>query len=139
MMTATSASQRIANSLAFFSNPFRRLENVTCLLFVLSIRFSCTLPLTISYNRNHQVPKPEWEETLRRSLVNTRHLLDATLSSLSNTNPKSPCLLTDADLSFSFFMEKESEYTYSYINKPGTLIGWTPIAIQNCITLFWQN
>ena len=45
---ATSASQRTDNSLAFFINPFRRFENVTCRLLIFSIFLISTLPLPMS-------------------------------------------------------------------------------------------
>lgn len=44
-MSPTSASQRMANSLAFFSRPFLLLEKVTCLLVELSILRITIFPL----------------------------------------------------------------------------------------------
>ncbi|CAN1249304.1 hypothetical protein LINPERPRIM_LOCUS7100 [Linum perenne] len=48
MMTPTCASQRIANSLAFFRSPFLRFEKVTCLLVELSILLMTIFPLPIT-------------------------------------------------------------------------------------------
>ena len=57
-MTPTSASHRIASSLAFFSSPFLLLENVTCLLVELSILlitiFPLPIPLPISTPRERE-------------------------------------------------------------------------------------
>ncbi|KAG9142387.1 hypothetical protein Leryth_020067 [Lithospermum erythrorhizon] len=47
MITPTSASHKIANSLAFFSNPFLLFEKVTCLLVELSILLMAIFPLPI--------------------------------------------------------------------------------------------
>lgn len=47
MTNPTSASQRMASSLAFLKIPFRRLENVTCRLVELSIRRITILPRPI--------------------------------------------------------------------------------------------
>ena len=47
MTSPTSASQRMASSLAFLKIPFRRLENVTCRLVELSIRRMTILPRPI--------------------------------------------------------------------------------------------
>jgi len=46
-ITATSASQRMASSWAFLSNPALLFENVTCLLFVFSIFLISIFPLPI--------------------------------------------------------------------------------------------
>lgn len=46
-MTATSASQSTESSWAFFSRPWRLLENVTCLLFEFSIFFISIFPRPI--------------------------------------------------------------------------------------------
>ena len=54
-MRPTSASQRIASSLAFLKIPFRRLEKVTCLLVELSILRITIFPLPISLDLNQPI------------------------------------------------------------------------------------
>lgn len=54
IITPTSASHKIASSFAFFSKPFLRFENVTCLLVELSILLITILPLPIP-NPNNQI------------------------------------------------------------------------------------
>uniref|UniRef100_A0A803RAW1 Uncharacterized protein n=1 Tax=Cannabis sativa TaxID=3483 RepID=A0A803RAW1_CANSA len=46
---ATSASQSTEISCAFFNNPERRFENVTCLLILFSILFISTRPRPMMY------------------------------------------------------------------------------------------
>lgn len=50
MMTATSASHRTDNSLAFLINPFLLLEKVTCLLFKFSIFLISIFPLPMFFS-----------------------------------------------------------------------------------------
>jgi hypothetical protein len=49
IMRPTSASQRMASSLAFLKIPFLRFENVTCRLVELSIRRITIFPLPIFF------------------------------------------------------------------------------------------
>ncbi|RZS22440.1 hypothetical protein BHM03_00055220, partial [Ensete ventricosum] len=57
-MRPISASQSTDSSKAFFSNPFLRLEKVTCRLVAFSIRFSCVFPLTIVAVAPTHAPTP---------------------------------------------------------------------------------
>ncbi|RWW59998.1 hypothetical protein BHE74_00033032 [Ensete ventricosum] len=59
MTRPTSASQRMASSLAFFSSPFRRFEKVTCRLVVLSILRITIFPLPMihDYTYSHQMQR----------------------------------------------------------------------------------
>lgn len=58
IMRATSASQRTDSSCAFFSNPTRRFEKVTCLLVAFSILLISIFPLPISpFSSTHPNPK----------------------------------------------------------------------------------
>ncbi|RWW08799.1 hypothetical protein GW17_00027743 [Ensete ventricosum] len=47
-MSATSASQSTESSKAFFTNPFLRLEKVTCRLAAFSIRWITLFPFTMT-------------------------------------------------------------------------------------------
>lgn len=70
IITPTSASHKIASSFAFFSKPFLRFENVTCLLVELSILLITIFPLPIP-NPNNQILRFRKALAAKRSTTDT--------------------------------------------------------------------
>lgn len=76
MITPTSASQRIDNSLAFLSNPLLLLEKVTCRLVELSILLITILPLPIYVHHQFQ----EVCTSLMSEMIKSRWIPDSNLT-----------------------------------------------------------